>query len=162
MIYKEHRRGLSPSGDSPLRVALASQEHPCYGRAMSERTNRGAVFSLKYHLVWCPQYRRRVLTGRVRDRLIALLHSKAAALDVEAIEVMPDHVQLFLSCPTTLAPSQLANYLKGYTARKLRSEFVYLKKGLPWLWSRSYYIGSVGHVSEGTVQRYIANQKSKK
>ncbi len=87
-----------------------------------------------------------------------LLAEKAQALDVqiEALEVMPDHVHLFVSAPPTLAPQQLANQFKGYTSRVLRQQFPHLRSQLPTLWSRSYYVGNAGAVTEETVKRYIA------
>ena len=124
------------------------------------RTNAGAIFSLKYHLVWCPKYRRPVLTNGVADRLKALLIEKAAEFGatIHALEVMPDHVHLFVESDPTRAPAHLAAQFKGYTSRVLRSEFAHLRSRLPTLWSRSYYIGSVGHVSEATVRRYVESQ----
>ena len=60
-----------------------------------------------------------------------------------------------------MAPAKLAAQFKGYTSRLLRQEFRHLRSQLPSLWSRSYYIGSVGHVSEATVRRYIENQNGR-
>jgi putative transposase len=127
------------------------------------RRTAGAVHNLHYHLVWCPKYRRAVLTGAVETRLRELLTEKATAMDVqiEALEVMPDHVHLFVAAPPTDAPQHLANQLKGYTSRMLRQEFSHLRSRLPTLWSRSYYIGSAGQVSEETIKRYIASQKER-
>jgi len=127
------------------------------------RKNAGAVFSLKYHLVWCPKYRRPVLVGPVADRLKALLVEKAEAdgLAIQALEVMPDHVHLFVEGDPTWAPAGIAARLKGYTSHVLRNEFPHLRSRLPTLWSRSYYIGTVGHVSEETVRRYIESQKGR-
>ena len=126
------------------------------------RRNAGSVFSLKYHLVWCPKYRRKVLTGEIAEELRSLLYQKAQELDVtiEALEIMPDHVHLFIESDPTEAPQRLANQFKGYTSRLLRQKFTQLRSRLPSLWSRSYYIGSIGHVSEETVKRYIEMQKS--
>lgn len=126
------------------------------------RRNAGSVFSLKYHLVWCPKYRRKVLTGEIAEELRSLLYQKAQELDVtmEALEIMPDHVHLFIESDPTEAPQRLANQFKGYTSRLLRQKFPQLRSRLPSLWSRSYYIGSIGHVSEETVKRYIEMQKS--
>jgi putative transposase len=125
--------------------------------------NAGAVFSLKYHLVWCPKYRRPVLVDAVADRLKALIDQKAAELDmtVHALEVMPDHVHLFVESDPTRCVAEIVNRLKGYTSRVLRQEFASLRSRLPTLWSRSYYAGSVGHVSAATMERYIAEQKGK-
>ena len=125
------------------------------------RRNAGCVFSLKYHLVWCSKYRRTVLAGAVADDLRAMLLEKAEQLQVaiEAVEVMPDHVHLFVSADPTDAPQHLANQFKGYTSRLLREKYPHLCSQLPSLWSRSYYIGSVGQVSEETIRQYIENQK---
>jgi putative transposase len=125
--------------------------------------NAVAVFNIKFHLVWCPKYRRKVLTGETADRLMALLYEKAAelALNIEAVEVMPDHVHLFLSSDPTMGVAEIVNRMKGYTSRILRQEFPSLRSKLPTLWSRSYYAGSVGHVSEYTIRKYIEAQKGK-
>ena len=127
------------------------------------RTSAGCVYSLKYHLVWCPKYRTNVLVDSIAERLKELLHAKAAELkaEIHALEVMPDHVHLFLESDPTLAPSHLAAQFKGFTSRVLRQEFPSLKSRLPTLWSRSYYVGSVGHVSDKTVRAYIENQKKR-
>ena len=132
-------------------------EHQGYAR------NAGAVFSLTYHLVFCPKYRQPVLHGPVAERLKALLALKADELHVtlHSLEVMPDHVHIFVESDPGMAPAKLAAQFKGYTSRVLRQEFRHLRSQLPSLWSRSYYIGSVGHVSEATVRRYIAHQKGR-
>jgi putative transposase len=125
--------------------------------------NAGAVFSLKYHVVWCPKYRRPVLVGDVAGRLRDLLAAKAVELGmtIHTLEVMPDHVHLFLEADPTLCVAEIVNRLKGYTSHVLRSEFAALRSRLPTLWSRSYYAGSVGHVSAAVVESYIAEQKGK-
>jgi len=126
------------------------------------RRNAGCVYSLKYHLVWCPKYRRKVLVGEIAEELRSLLYQKAQELDVtiEALEIMPDHVHLFIESDPTEAPQRLANQFKGYTSRWLRLKFRELRSRIPSMWSRSYYIGSIGNVSEETVKRYIEMQKS--
>jgi putative transposase len=125
--------------------------------------NAGAVFSLKYHLVWCPKYRRPVLVAPVNTRLKALLTEKARELEltVHLVEVMPDHVHVFLEGPPTLGVTEIVNRLKGYTSHALRDEFAFLRSRLPTLWSRSYYAGSVGSVSESVIRKYIESQKGK-
>jgi putative transposase len=123
------------------------------------RRAAGAVSNLNYHLVWCLKYRRSVLTDAVVARLKELLTEKAATIDIqiEALEVMPDHVHVFVAPPPTDAPQHLANQFKGYTSRVLRQEFPHLRSRLPCLWSRSYYVGSAGQVSEETMKQYIAS-----
>ncbi len=122
---------------------------------------RGSVSTLTYHFVWCPKYRRKVLVGMVESNLRRLIVAKAAELycEIVALEVMPDHVHLFLKAPPTHAPQHIANQIKGYTSHELRKKFSALKSRLPSLWSRSYYVGSAGAVSAATIQNYIEQQK---
>ena len=86
------------------------------------RRNAGSVFSLKYHLVWCPKYRRKVLTGEIAEELRSLLYQKAQELDVtiEALEIMPDHVDLFIESDATEPQQLLGKQFKGYTCRVYR------------------------------------------
>src|SRR5262249_34169449 len=97
------------------------------------RRGAGAVFSLKYHLVWCPKYRRPVLVDAVADRLTELLHEKARelGLTIHALDVMPDHVHLFVEVDPTFAPRHLAAQFKGFTSHMLRQEFPHLRSRLP-------------------------------
>lgn len=126
-------------------------------------TSNKAVYNLGYHLIWCPKYRRKVLVDRVEVRLRELLLEKAATIGVtiETMEIMPDHVHLFIKTTPVNSPHYVVQQLKGYTSRVLRQEFAGLKSRLPTLWTRSYYIESVGHISEAAVKKYIDNQKNK-
>jgi putative transposase len=123
--------------------------------------NAGAVFSLKYHVVFCPKYRRPVLTGAVEPRLIELIREAAAlrCMTVHALEVMPDHVHLFIETDPRWAPAEFVGKIKANTSRVLRTEFPHLRSRLPTLWSRSYFCATVGAVSETTIRRYIEAQK---
>ena len=125
--------------------------------------NNGAVFTLKFHLVWCPKFRRPVLVGAVEKRLVQLLRVIAdeLAATIHALEVMPDHVHLFLEADPTRSVAELVNRFKGRTSHDLRAEFPSLRSRLPTLWSRSYYAGSCGAVTEASVRRYIEGQKGK-
>jgi putative transposase len=69
-------------------------------------------------------------------------------------------LRLLVASDPPMAPARLAAQFKGFTSHQLREEFPWLKSYLPSLWSRSYYIGSIGAISEATVKRYIAEQKS--
>lgn len=124
------------------------------------RTSAGAAYDLGYHVVWCPKYRRRVLGGRVAERLDELIREKAneRGWTVVALEVMPDHVHLFVKHDPKSSASYVANQFKGFTSRVLREEFPHLKSRLPTLWSSSYFAASVGSVSAETVRRYIDTQ----
>ena len=120
----------------------------------------GGVWDIGYHIVWCPKYRRPVLTGPIADRLRELLIQKCAehGWKIIALEVMPDHVHIFVKARAKDSPSFVANQFKGFTSRTLRGEFPSLKSRLPTLWSRSFFAATVGAVSADTVQRYINTQ----
>ena len=94
-------------------------------------------------------------------RLKEIITEVATEADVivRALEVKPDHVHLFVEADPTLAVAAIVNRFKERSSRLMRSEFPALRSRLPTLWSRSYYAGSVGHVSAETVRAYIAAQK---
>ncbi|MCX5322012.1 IS200/IS605 family transposase [Streptomyces sp. NBC_00120] len=123
------------------------------------RRYSGGVYDLGLHVVWCPKYRRRVLGGRVAVRLRELIEAKAAekGWEIIALEVMPDHVHLFVKHEPKASASYVANQFKGFTSRVLRSEFVHLKSQMPTL-SSSFFVASVGAVSAHTVEKYINTQ----
>ena len=119
---------------------------------MMNKQTLHATYNINYHFVWCPKFRRPVLAGDVGVRLAELLPEYVRELDGEVFDlvVMPDHVHLFASFPPTLAINQIMHRLKGSTSHQLRKEFPHLKGRLPSLWTRSYYVGTVGHVSAAT------------
>lgn len=125
--------------------------------------SKTVVYNIGYHLIWCSKYRRKVLTGDAGTRLKELLAEKAGQIDIEIVqmEIMPDHVHLFVKATPVNSPHYIVQQLKGYTSRVLRQEFPSLKSRLPSLWTRSYYCESVGHISEETVQKYIKDQKNR-
>ena len=120
-----------------------------------------SVYNLGCHIVFCPKYRRKVLVDGIDERLKELLMEKAKELDIiiESMEVMPDHAHLFIRSKLTYAVHFVVNQLKGYSSVRLREEFPKLRSRLPTLWTRSYFVESVGHISEDTVMKYIENQK---
>ena len=123
----------------------------------------GAVHRIGLHLVWCPKYRRPVLAGRGGDRLRGLIEANCAerGSTVEALEVIPDRVNLFVRTGPDALPALVAHQCKGFTSRVLRAEFPHLRSRLPTLWSRSYFVASVGRASEATIRRYIAEQTTR-
>lgn len=125
--------------------------------------SKTVVYNIGYHLIWCSKYRRKVLTGDAGTRLKELLAEKAGQIDIEIVqmEIMPDHVHLFVKATPVNSPHYIVQQLKGYTSRVLRQEFPSLKSRLPSLWTRSYYCESVGHISEETVLKYIEDQKNR-
>lgn len=121
------------------------------------------MYNIGFHLIWCPKYRRSVLENEIETCLKQLLQDKATEIGVslEKMEVMPDHVHLFVKATPTMSPHWIVQQLKGHTSRILRQEFSELRSRLPTLWTRSYYCESVGHISEATVEKYIEEQKNK-
>lgn len=130
---------------------------------MNGKPTRHAAYSINYHFVWVPKFRRPILVDRLAVRLEELLRAKSEELGGEVlnITIQPDHVHLFCSFPPTIAPYQIMHRLKGYTAHQMREEFPYLKSRLPNLWTRSYFVGTAGNVSASTIQRYIDEQKGR-
>lgn len=160
---------MSPLGDRGIGSGLPEHRYTpdnqiSYTGGMDERYSRNdrAVFALGYHLVWCPKYRKRVLVGPVETRLKELITQRCAEREWEIVtlDVMPDHIHLFVRTDPTDAPAFIVNQLKGATSLALRKEFGHLRSTLPTLWSRSYFITSVGQVSAVAIQHYIESQKT--
>ena len=126
-------------------------------------TKRHAKFNLGYHFIWCPKYRMDVLKDGVDIRLKELLLEKAEehGWKIEEMEVMPDHVHIFIKTTPNDAPIFIISQLKGYSSNVLRKEFPKVKSRIPTLWTRSYFVESVGHISEKTIKKYIEEQKTR-
>lgn len=95
---------------------------------MDERwkTNPGCVYNVSYHIIWCTKYRRKLLLGEVEERLRSLLIEKATAngWDIPELEIMPDHVHLFVKATPSDSIAHITSQLKGYTSFSLRNEFL--------------------------------------
>lgn len=122
----------------------------------------GIVYKNQFHIVFCPKYRRGVLVGEVEKRLCEIVQDVCEERNVElkAMEVMPDHVHLFIEFDPRLLLHKIIKDIKGRSARLLRDEFPTLKSRLPNMWTRSYFACSIGHISEDTIKQYIENQKN--
>lgn len=126
------------------------------------KSNSNIVYSCKYHVVWCPKYRRKVLIKGVDVRLKEILLEVATEFKAEIIEmeVMPDHVHLLVEVDPQFGIVKLVRYLKGRSSRLLRQEFSWLKSRLPTLWTNSYFLSTVGGAPLSTIKQYIENQKN--
>ena len=124
--------------------------------------NRTSVALINYHIVFCPKYRRKLLVDAVKSRLESLVKEVSAEnkWDILAMEVMPDHVHLFVSADTKTKPHMVVKRFKGRTSRFLRAEFRDLRK-MPTLWTRSYFLSTAGNVSAATIKKYIEQQWDK-
>jgi putative transposase len=124
------------------------------------RHNRHSVSLMNFHFVWIPRRRRKVLIGEVATRLEEVIKevSSELSLNILAMEIMPDHVHLFVSCPPSIAADQIMFRIKGRSSRVLRKEFPHLLK-MPSMWTRSYFVSTAGDVSTETIKRYISEQR---
>lgn len=129
---------------------------------MEYKSNNHVVYSCKYHVVWCPKYRRKVLTGEVAERLQVLIRESAAGHHSEIIEleIMPDHVHLLVEIDPQYGIHRLIKQIKGISSRVLRHEFPKIKSRLPTLWSNSYFVSTVGGAPIAIIKQYIENQKT--
>ena len=126
------------------------------------KSNNNVVYSCKYHIVWCPKYRRKVLINGIDFRLKELLLEYATKLSVIVLELeaMPDHIHILLEVDPQFGVHKTVKALKGYTSKVLRSEFPALKTKLPTLWTNSYFVATIGGVTLDVVKQYIENQKT--
>jgi putative transposase len=126
------------------------------------RHHRGAVTLIRYHFVWIPRRRRKVLVGTVAERLAALLQEIAQALNLTILRlaIQPDHIHLFVVADPAWSPAQIMHRLKGSTAHTLRQEFPHLRR-MPSMWTTSYFCSTAGNVSAETIERYILAQSTR-
>ena len=125
-------------------------------------SNKNIVYSCKYHVIWCPKYRRKVLANGVDVRLkeLILSISKEYSFDILKMEIMPDHVHLLVDVDPQFGVNKVVKTIKGKTSRILRDEFPYLKTKLPTLWTNSYFVTTVGSARLDVVKKYIQSQKT--
>ena len=128
---------------------------------MDYKSNNNVVYSCKYHVVWCPKYRRSVLVKPVDARLKTLIGETCAArrCDLIELEVMPDHVHLLVEVDPQYGVHRLVRLIKGRSSHALRKEFPSLTTRLPTLWTNSYFVSTVGGSPLAIVKQYIENQK---
>ena len=125
------------------------------------KSTHSLVFSCQYHVIFCPKYRRRVLTNDIDTRLKELILEKQQEYQYTVLDmgIMPDHVHLLLDVNPQVGVVKIVGKIKGYTAHVLRKEFPVLKSRLPSLWTRGKFISSVGAVTLEAVKKYIESQK---
>jgi len=125
------------------------------------KSNKNIVYSCKYHVIWCPKYRRKVLVGDVEVRLKQLVAQIAIDLSADLIEVETDkdHIHLLVEVDPQFGINKFVKPMKGKTSNILRKEFPHLKKRLPTLWTNSYFVATVGGAPLAVVKQYIENQQ---
>lgn len=122
-------------------------------------------YLIQYHIIWRPKFRFSVLKSDVEDRLKQILQKICDdyGYKIKALEVMPDHIHIFVDVPQMVAPCDVVRTLKSISAIEMIKSFPELKQfyarcGV--LWSRGYFISTVGHISEATIIKYIEEQKN--
>jgi len=133
-----------------------------YNTNMEYKSNNNVVYSCKYHVVWCPKYRRKVLSGQIEARLKDVFKEQSLSIGVDIIEmeVMPDHVHLLLEVDPQYGIHKAIKQLKGYSSFVLRNEFPELKTKIPTLWTNSYFVSTVGGAPLEEIKKYIESQKT--
>ena len=126
------------------------------------KPNHNVVYSCKYHVIWCPKYRRKVLVDDIAARLREIIEGVILETNSELIEleIMPDHVHLLCEVDPQLGIAKFVRKCKGRSSRLLRQEFPKLKSRIPTIWTNSYFVSTVGGAPLSIVKQYIENQKN--
>lgn len=127
------------------------------------KSNLNVVYSCKYHVIWCPKYRRSVLVKGVDVRLKEIIQDVATEYKCEILEleVMPDHVHLLVEVDPQFGIHRLIKLMKGRSSKLIREEFKWIKSRLPTLWTNSYFVSTIGGAPLEVVKQYIEQQKHK-
>ena len=125
--------------------------------------SRTCVYNINYHVVWSVKYRRKILDAEVesflKDTAMQIADDKGFTLHLFEVGEC-DHIHCFLSAPPKLSITTIVKYLQGITGRKLFEIYPQLRSKL-WkgeLWNHSYYVETIGSVSEENIRRYIEKQ----
>jgi len=127
------------------------------------RHTNTTVSLINYHFVFCPRYRRKIFNiPNVEQRFKELINSKCKEMDIDIIAIAcgKDHTHIFLNCLPTQSPSDIMQYMKGYTSKILREEFVQLSR-MPSLWTRNYFVSTADNISSETIKKYVESQKTR-
>jgi putative transposase len=129
---------------------------------MKLKSNNNVIYSCKYHVIWCPKYRRKILVGLPAQRLKEIIQQTVTEYKAELIEleIMPDHVHLLVEVDPQFGIHRLIKLIKGRSSRLLRNEFKQIKSRLPTLWTNSYFVATVGGAPLSIIKQYIENQKN--
>jgi len=119
-----------------------------------------AVYESKYHLVWCPKYRKKILVGAIRERVKQIFYKIAEEFDfeIDSCEVAADHIHILLSFPPRYSISKVVGIIKSISSSKIFDEFPDISKKL-WaghFWEQVYFVRTVGEqVTDEVIKRYI-------
>lgn len=126
------------------------------------KSNNNIVYSCKYHIIWCPKYRRKVLVGEVETRLKEIVLQVANEMNVEIMqmETDKDRIHILADIDPSFGVMKFVKTVKGRSSRILRAEFSFLKSRLPTLWTNSCLILSLGGAPLDVIKQYIENQQT--
>ena len=142
---------------------LALPEKFIHLRMGTYKQQSHVVWQCSYHIVWCPKYRFRVLSGLVKELVeqdIRML-CQWKSCGVEELSVQPDHIHLLVSILPKVSVSELMGLMKGKLAIKLFKSYPQLKQKPYWgnhFWSRGYFVNTVG-LNEEMIRRYVRHQE---
>lgn len=130
---------------------------------MSMKEEDHLVYSCRYHIAFCPKYRRPVLMGDREYRLREILHDIAEkkGFQICETEIMPDYVHLIIDCSPRYGVLRCISDLKMESASIMRKEFPELKRRLPCMWNRYAFVATVGTYDMMDLCRFYENQKGK-
>jgi putative transposase len=127
---------------------------------MTVKRTAHAVYDTKYHLVWAPKYRKWILCGDIQERVKGIFEEVALnhGFEIDTMEVVPDHVHIFLSFPPRYSISKVVGILKSVSASVIFREHPEVKKHL-WggeFWEDGYFARTVGDkVTAEVIRKYI-------
>ena len=126
---------------------------------MSYTTGSHTVFHHRYHIVWVPKYRYKVLRGEIRERVRAIIRQVCSELGVEIISgvLSEDHVHMFVEIPPHIAVSYFVQRVKGRSSQKIQQEFPVLRKRY-WgrhFWARGYFCTTSGNITDDVILQYL-------
>lgn len=128
---------------------------------MDKNTLSHTRWECKYHIVFAPKYRRKVIYGKIREDICEILSSLCKRKGVEIIEAewCPDHIHMFVRIPPSMSVSSFMGYLKGKSALMIFERHANLKYryGNRHFWCRGYYVDTVGKNTK-KIREYINNQ----
>lgn len=125
------------------------------------KSSNNVVYSCKYHVIWCPKYRRDVLKDGAEIRLKEIIREVCSECNAEVLEmeIMPDHVHLLVEVDPQYGIAKLVKNIKGRSSRILRQEFRWCRTRIPTLWTNSWFVSTIGGAPLEVVKQYIEQQK---
>ena len=130
---------------------------------MGIKSTKAAVYDLKYHLVWIPKYRKKILgreiTGFLKEIFERIAHEYE--FEIDTVGIKEDHVHIFMGAPPRYSPAELVQIMKSISAREVFKKYPKLREQL-WageLWNDGYFVRSVGdNVIADIIRKYIEYQ----